>query len=105
MIKPAHFVLKQILLLSLSLASIKAAEITYEANADYSYVGNGRMQNSITLSEQSNQVHFALSTPIGAENLLRIGTEWQRYSRPQMISLPYGYPSDCIILIRLKLAT
>lgn len=80
MIKPAHFVLKQILLLSLSLASLKAAEITYEANADYSYVGNGRMQNSITLSEQSNQVHFALSTPIGAENLLRIGTEWQRYS-------------------------
>jgi len=82
MIQPAflHFILIPITLLLFSLASLKAGEMSYEANADYSFVGNGRMQNSNFLSEQSNQIHFVISNPVGSENLLRIGTEWQRYS-------------------------
>jgi len=65
-------------------APLRAGETTYEANADYSYVGGAHMRNGGTdigtLSEQSNQVHFAVSTQLPSGPLLRIGTEWQRYS-------------------------
>ena len=103
MIKPAsfYFVLKQTTLLLLSLASLKAGEITYEANADYSFVGNDRMQNNRILSEQNNQLHFVISKPIGVDRLLRIGAEWQRYSLstlPGAARLPNTLQSANLIL-------
>jgi len=75
----------------LCLSSIRAAEITYEANADSSFVGDTHMQKSCVLSEQSDQAHFAISKPIGVDSLFRIGTDWQRYSFssvPGSVGLP-----------------
>ena len=90
-----------IALLLLCLGTTRAGEITYEANADSSFVGNAHMQKSCVLSEQSDQVHFAISTPIGTDSLFRIGTDWQRYSFssvPSSAGLPNTLQSLDLIL-------
>lgn len=63
---------------------LRAVETSYEANADYSYVGGAHMQNGGTLAEQSNLLHFAVSKQLGDGPLLRIGADWQRYSFSSM---------------------
>jgi hypothetical protein len=90
-----------LILLVPALATLRAGDTTYEANADYSYVGSVRMQNSGNLSEQSNQAHFAISTQIPSGQLLRFGAEWQRYSfsaMPQTAQLPNTLQSVNLII-------
>lgn len=79
----------------------QAGETSYEANADYSYVAGAHMQNGGQLSEQSNQVHFVVSTQVGGAPLLRLGAEWQRYSfssLPETALLPNTLQSVNLVL-------
>jgi len=92
-------------LLASSQVALRAGELTYEANADYSYVGGARMQTggaSIGIvSEQSNMVHLAVSKQLDSGQLLRFGAEWQRYSfssLPETALLPNTLQSLNLII-------
>ncbi|MEI8341262.1 MAG: DUF6268 family outer membrane beta-barrel protein [Verrucomicrobiota bacterium] len=88
-----------------SLSALRAVDTTYEANGDYSYVGGANMKYDGkgigSLSEQSNQLHFAVSTQLGEGPLLRVGAEWQRYSfssLPQTARIPNTLQSMNLIV-------
>lgn len=88
-------------------ASLGAAEVSYELDANYSYVGSAhtRINGPGTLkagdvSEQSSLVRLVASPQLKEGLLLRIGAEWQRYSfgLPAGASLPNTLQSTSLVL-------
>lgn len=71
-------------------AASSAAKISYELDADYSYVGDAGMKlgggRTGDVSEQSNLARIVVTPQWGAGPLFRFGVEWQRFS--------FGLPAD-----------
>lgn len=88
----------------LSLASLRAGEISQEVNLDYSLVGGADTQFGFgkngSVSEQSNLVRYITSTPIFGGPLLRLGMEWQRFSfsLPASANIPDTLQSNDLVL-------
>lgn len=89
----------------LSLASLRAGEISQEINLDYSFTGGADTQFGFfahaPVSEQSNLVHYVASTQIGGGgSLLRLGMEWQRFSfsLPAPANIPETLQSNNLVV-------
>ena len=80
--------------LSADTESASKLHVSYEAEADYSYVGDARTRlgdgRTGPVSEQSDFAHFVVTPQWGDGPLYRFGLEWQRYSfgLPRLARLP-----------------
>jgi opacity protein-like surface antigen len=91
---------------ALCLASLHAGDVSQDIDLDYSYVGSASTRFtpriSVGLSEQSNLARYIISPQIGdSGTLLRIGTEWQRFSfsnTPAWARIPDMLQSNSLIL-------
>lgn len=88
----------------LSLASLRAGDVSQEFNLDYSIVGGADTQFGFfthgSVSEQSNMLHYVASTQLGNGPLLRLGMEWQRYSfsLPATANIPDTLQSNNLVV-------
>jgi opacity protein-like surface antigen len=100
------------LCLSLGLAALacplaQAGDWSYELNSNYSFVGGAKTDlgqfkgvKNGDVSEQSSLFHFVASPQLAEGVLLRLGTEWQRYSfgLPASAPLPNTLQSTSLVL-------
>jgi hypothetical protein len=88
-------------------STVWADDWSYELNSNYSFVGGahtdfGDFKNikNGDVSEQSSLFHFVASPQLSEGVLLRLGTEWQRYSfgLPAAAPLPNTLQSTSLVL-------